>query len=76
MRSHLYEHKSKRIEDWVDSGEEFEDLLSSAISATDASNGTCLDFLADIKEKWDARGMTAYMSEGQFNYLNRLAGNG
>ena len=71
----LYPHKSKRIEDWFATGEEFEDTLQTAISNTDESNGVSLDFLADIKEKWDARGMTAYMSEGQFNWLNRLAGN-
>lgn len=75
MRSHFHEHKSKRIEDHFSSGEEFEDTLSSAISNTDESNGTALDFLAGIKEKWESRGMTAYMSEGQFKWLNRLAGN-
>lgn len=67
-------HKSKRIEDFFSDGQLFEDMFYLALSNADQKNGTALDFLSDIKDKWDARGMTAYLSQAQFDWLERLAG--
>ena len=65
--------KQKRIEDFFTTGEEFEDTFYLALSNTDQKNGKAIDFLSDIKEKWDSRGMSVYFSQAQFDWLDRLA---
>ena len=67
-------HKSKRIEDFFADGQDFEDMLYSALSNTSEKQGTALDFLSEMQEKWDARGMSAYFSQAQYDWLERLAG--
>lgn len=70
----LLAHKSKRIEDFFPDGQDFEDMFYLALSNTSEKQGTALDFLNDIKDKWDARGMSAYFSQAQYDWLERLAG--
>lgn len=52
-------------------GDEFEDLLSEAESG--ATTGSAQDFVADMKAKWSQHGLRMYLSEAQYNYLQRLA---
>lgn len=66
--------KSKRIEDFFATGQEFEDMFYLALSNTSQDQGKTLDFLNDIKDKWDAYGMSAYFSQAQYDWLERLAG--
>ena len=66
--------KSKRIEDFFSDGQEFEDMFYLALSNTSQDQGKALDFLYDMQDKWDDHGMSAYFSQAQYDWLERLAG--
>ena len=74
MSPRLPAHRSERIEDWFSTGQDFEETLASAIRQCSETNTSALDLLIDIKDKWDARGMSAYLSQAQYDWLERLAG--
>ena len=67
-----YRRQETKIEDWFSNGNDFEQTLAKAIVESEG-NAKNLDFLADIKQSWDTRGMTAYMSRKVYLYLCRLA---
>lgn len=62
-----------KIEDWFSNGNDFEATLAKAIHEAEG-NPKMLDFLADIKQAWDTRGMSAYMSRKVYLHLCKLAG--
>ena len=64
----------QKIEDFFADGQDFEDMFYLALSHTSQDQGKALDFLSEMQEKWDARGMSAYFSQAQYDWLERLAG--
>jgi len=64
----------QKIEDFFADGQDFEDMFYLALSNTSQDQGKALDFLSEMQEKWDARGMSAYFSQAQYDWLERLAG--
>ena len=64
----------QKIEDFFADGQDFEDMFYLALSNTSQDQGKALDFLSEMREKWDARGMSAYFSQAQYDWLERLAG--
>jgi len=61
-----------KIEDWFNNGQDFESTLVKAIKESEG-NAKMLDFLADVKHGWDARGMSAFMSRKVYLHLCKLA---
>lgn len=64
---------STKIEDWFNNGNDFEATLAKAIKESEG-NPKMLDFLSDVKQAWDTRGMSAYMSRKVYLHLCKLAG--
>lgn len=64
---------SMKIEDWFNNGNDFEATLVKAIHEAEGSP-KMLDFLSDVKQAWDTRGMSAYMSRAVYLRLCKLAG--
>lgn len=64
----------QKIEDFFADGQDFEGMFYLALSNTSQDQGKALDFLSEMQEKWDARGMSAYFSQAQYDWLERLAG--
>lgn len=70
----IHQVRPKRIEDHFATGEEFEKHLLQAIEDTPDHYGAALDFLADLKSKWEKWGMRCNLSDNQHKWLMRLAG--
>lgn len=66
--------RPKRIEDHFATGEEFEQHLLQAIEDCPDRNAAAMDFLIDLKGKWEKYGMRCNLSDNQYNWLMRLAG--
>lgn len=60
-----------KIETWCDDGDEFEEILENA--EDEARTGWEEDFVADMRDKWEQFGLSAYMTEAQFNKLCKIA---
>ena len=52
-------------------GDEYEDLLDSAES--EACSAAEQQFVADMRARWQAHGLRAYLSEKQYDWLLRIA---
>lgn len=63
-----------KLEDFCDDGDEFQDILDSAVDNADP--GRQEEFVLDIKVKWDTYGLSMFMSSAQWEWLNKLADTG
>ena len=61
-----------RIETFFADGYDFEDALTEAEAA--ATRPGELDFVAGLRRSWTLYGMSAFMSQGQCDWLKRLSG--
>lgn len=62
----------KRIEDFFASGDEFEEMLSSA--ERDANTSYAVTACQKWRQTWENHGMRAYMSNQQYANLRLMAG--
>lgn len=62
-----------RLEDFTQDGDAFEELLYEAMDQ--ASPGRAEEFCLDIEKKWQSFGLKMFMSDAQWDWLNRLAKN-
>lgn len=62
---------AKQLESYCDDGDEFEDLLYEAMD--NAKPGAQEEFCLDMEKKWKAYGLRMFMSQAQWDYLQRLA---
>ena len=60
-----------RLETYCADGEEFEDLLYQAMD--NAKSGREEEFCLDIERKWKSSGLRMFMSQAQWDWLQRLA---
>ena len=67
-----FTRSSTKIEDWFGNGNDFEATLAKAIH-NESGNPKNLDFLADIKQRWEAHGMRSVMSRKVYVFLCQLA---
>ena len=63
--------KKMRVADHFDEVDEFEDLISEC--ETQASRDKDMNFVADMREKFDMYGADTFLSEAQLDWLNRIA---
>lgn len=64
--------KRERIEDFFADGDDYEDAMAEALSGTEY--GRDVDFVVDLRKRWESYGMKGFLSESQFARLARLAG--
>lgn len=62
---------AKQLDHYCDDGDEFEDLLYEAMD--NAKPGAQEEFCLDMEKKWKAYGLRMFMSQAQWDYLQRLA---
>lgn len=61
-----------KVEDWFGTGQDFEATLVKAIH-NEQNNPKNLDFLVDIKQRWEEHGMCSAMSRKVYLFLCNLA---
>lgn len=62
----------RRVEDFFADGDEYEDVLSEALEK--AQSGFDIDFVADLKLRWEQYGMHGFLSQRQYEILCRISG--
>lgn len=62
---------STKLEDFITDDDEFEELLDLAMA--NARSDRAEEFCSDLEEKFEKYGLKMFMSQSQWNWLERLA---